>query len=324
MRQRRQLRDRARLLKHRLTTSTQFALGLPGVGEPVSVTRSDYEALIRAHVADTITELTDTIADAGLEVDDISVIYRIGGAAITPLVRGALDDLRRPVQEEDHWKLVVALGAVTAPAERTENQRRAGHRRPTTDLSPESGAPAASDPTAAARLLERLVAGTDPELSSNAAVQLARMPLPDKLTARHDYAVSAALVGDYGLACSELEAVVRERAAALGAQHLDALSTRRLLAQFRMLSGESERAAGEFAELSKIYRSLHDPWALVCDYYHSQCTKSVAVDTEYLKRLHEAAAKLCTQYVEQFGPDPPRRCQRVSCWSSCMSSIIIV
>jgi hypothetical protein len=313
LRQRRQLRDRARLLKHRLTTSTEFALGLPGVGEPVSVTRSDYETLIRGHVADTITELTDTIADAGLEVDDISVIYRIGGAAITPLVRGALDDLRRPVQEEDHWKLVVALGAVTAPAERAENQKRAVPRRPTTDLPPASDARsvidrasaalAVSDPTTAARLLERLVAGTDPELSSNAAVQLARMPLPDKLTARHDYAVSAALVGDYGLACSELEAVARERAAALGAQHLDTLSTRRLLAQARMLSGESERAAGEFAELSKMYRSLHDPWALVCDYYHSQCNKSVAADTEYLNRLHEAAAKLCTQYVQQFGPD---------------------
>ncbi len=304
LQQRRQLRDRARRLKHTLTTSTEFALGLPGVGEPVSVTRSDYEALIRGHVADTITELSETISDAGLEIDEISVIYRIGAAARTPLVRAALDDLGPPVQEDDdHWKLVVALGAVTAAAERTDNQQRSVPGRATTDLPPASGAPAASDPTAAARLLERRVAGADPELSSSAAVQLARMPLPDRLTARHDHAVTAALVGDYGLACSELEAVVRERTAALGAQHLDTLGSRRLLAQFRMLSGESERAAGEFAEVSKTYRSLHDPWALACDYFHSQCDKSVAVDVDYLKRLQQAAAKLCAQYVQQFGPD---------------------
>ena len=304
LRQRRQLRDRARRLKHLLTTSTEFALGLPGVGEPVSVTRSDYEALIRGHVADTITELSETISDAGLEIDDVSVIYRIGGAARTPLVRAALDDLGSPVQEDDdHWKLVVALGAVTAPAERTENQKRSVPRRATTDLPPASNALAASDPTAAARSLERLAAGADPELSSSAAIQLARMPLPHKLTARHDHAVTAALVGDYGLACSEFEAVVRERTAALGAQHLDTLGSRRLLAQFRMLSGETERAAGEFAEVSKTYRSLHDPWALVCDYYHSQCDRSVAVDVDYLKRLQQAAAKLCAQYVEQFAPD---------------------
>jgi Hsp70 protein len=296
LRQRRQLRDRARLLKHRLTTSTEFTLGLPGISEAVSVTRSDYEALIREQVADTITELNDTICDAGLEIDDISVIYRIGGAAITPLVRSALDELRRPVQQEDHWKLVVALGAVTIPAERTENRPRAATTRPTTGLAP-------SDPTTATRMLERLVAAADPELSSNAAVQLARMPLPDKLTARHDHALTAALVGNYSLACSELEAVLRERTAALGAQHPDTLSTRRLLAQFRMLSGETERAAGEFAELSNMYRSLNDPWALVCDYYHSQCAKNVAVDTDYLKRLHDAAAKLCAQYVKHFGPD---------------------
>ncbi|OBG29603.1 Hsp70 family protein [Mycobacterium sp. 852002-51057_SCH5723018] len=303
LRQRRQLRQRAQLLKHRLTTLREFTLGLPGVREPVSVTLSEYETLIRGHVEDTITELSQTISDAGLEIDDISVIYRIGGAAITPVVRAALDELRRPVrQDEDHWKLVVALGAVTMPAERTENQKRARPKRSTTDLPPASDALAASDPTATARSLERLVAGADPELSSSAAVQLARMPLPDKLTARHDHAVTAALMGDYGLACSELEAVVRERTAALGARHPDTIGSRRLLAQFRMLSGESERAAGEFAELSKTYRSLNDPWALVCDYYHSQCDKSVSVDVDYLRRLHQAAAKLCTQYVEEFGP----------------------
>ncbi|MEZ0352082.1 Hsp70 family protein [Mycobacterium sp. pR1184] len=311
LRQRRQLRDRARLLKHRLTTAKEFALSLPGVGEPVTVTRFDYESLIRAHVVATTTELSETISDAGLDIDDISVIYRVGGAAITPLVRAELDDLLRPrdgrawspsVQtDEEHWKLVVALGAVTMPAERTQHQRP--RRRPVTTTETPPASAAASDPTAAVRSLERQVAGTDPELASIAAVQLARIPLLDRLTARHDGALSAATVGDYGLACTELEAVVRERTATLGAQHSDTLQSRRLLAQFRMLSGETNRAAIEFAEMSKTYRALNDPWALVCDYYHSQCANDIAVDTGYLSRLHEAAATLCAQHVQQFGPD---------------------
>ena len=110
---RRQLQGRVRLLKEALTSQNTKTLRLPGLTSPVVVTRAEYEELIREHVDDTVTELEDTIAEAGLEPAELTAIYRIGGAARTPLVGAALDRLHLQVKTTNHPKLVVAQGAAT-------------------------------------------------------------------------------------------------------------------------------------------------------------------------------------------------------------------
>ena len=113
-RRRRQLQARVRLLKEGLSNAVDKRVRLPAVADPVVVTRGEYEALIRRRIEDTVTELEDTIAEAGLSPDQITAIYRIGGAARTPLVGSLMERLRLPVKTTDHPKLVVAQGAATA------------------------------------------------------------------------------------------------------------------------------------------------------------------------------------------------------------------
>ena len=114
-RQHRQLQERVRRLKEALSQEPEKRIRLPGVRDQVLVTRGEYEDLIREHVNDTVTELEDTIAEAGLEPQMLTAIYRIGGAARTPLVGAALDGFHLPVRTTDHPKLVVAQGAATRP-----------------------------------------------------------------------------------------------------------------------------------------------------------------------------------------------------------------
>jgi YVTN family beta-propeller protein len=125
------LQARVRLLKEQLTTTKSVNFDLPGVPEPKLVTRGDYEALIADSIDATITQLEDTIADAGLTPQDLNAIYLIGNAARTPLVGDALDRLRRPVRTFDHFKLVVAQGAATPTATTPEPPPPPVHIRPT-------------------------------------------------------------------------------------------------------------------------------------------------------------------------------------------------
>jgi actin-like ATPase involved in cell morphogenesis/cbb3-type cytochrome oxidase subunit 3 len=113
---RRRLQARVHLLKEGLSNAVEKRVPLPGVADPVVVTRREYEALIRQRIEETVTELEDTIAEAGLAPDRITAIYRIGGAARTPLVGAVMERLRLPVKTTDHPKLVVAQGAaICAP-----------------------------------------------------------------------------------------------------------------------------------------------------------------------------------------------------------------
>jgi hypothetical protein len=112
-RQRRRLQQRVGLLKTGLSSSPDKRIQLPGVKDPVVVTRAEYEALIAGDVDATVAELETTISDAGLTADQLTAIYRIGGAARTPLVGAVLDRLHVPLKVLDQPKLVVAKGAAT-------------------------------------------------------------------------------------------------------------------------------------------------------------------------------------------------------------------
>ena len=114
---RRQLQGKVHLLKEALTSQNTKNLRLPGLSSPVIVTRTEYEDLIRQHIDDTVTELEDTIAEAGLEPAELTAIYRVGGAARTPLVGAALGEFHLKVKATNHPKLVVAQGAATIPTQ---------------------------------------------------------------------------------------------------------------------------------------------------------------------------------------------------------------
>ena len=100
-----------RQVKEELSEHTQRTVHLPGLPEPVLVTRTEFENLIRTDLDATIAELEATLARAGLTPDQLTAIYRIGGASRIPLVGSLLDQLQRPVRVVDHPKTVVALGA---------------------------------------------------------------------------------------------------------------------------------------------------------------------------------------------------------------------
>ena len=100
-----------RQLKEELSEHTQRTVRLPGLAEPVLVTRTEFENLIRTDLDATIAELEATLARAGLTADQLAGIYRIGGASRIPLVGSLLDQFQRPVFVVDHPKTVVALGA---------------------------------------------------------------------------------------------------------------------------------------------------------------------------------------------------------------------
>ena len=109
-----------RQLKEELSEHTQRTVRLPGLAEPVLVTRAEFENLIRADLDATIAELEATLARAGLTTDQLAGIYRIGGASRIPLVGSLLDQIRRPVYVVDHPKTVVALGAAVDTARPVE------------------------------------------------------------------------------------------------------------------------------------------------------------------------------------------------------------
>lgn len=117
---RRALQAEVRQLKEALSDHTQQTIRLPGIPEPVLVTRAELEALIHADIEATVGELTATVRRAGLVTEQLSAVYRIGGASRIPLVGTMLDQLHRPVRVVDHPKTVVSLGAATTPPSASE------------------------------------------------------------------------------------------------------------------------------------------------------------------------------------------------------------
>jgi hypothetical protein len=120
---RRRVLDAAvRQVKEELSEHTQRTVRLPGLAEPVLVTRTEFETLIRSDLDATIAELEATLARAGLTADQLTGIYRIGGASRIPLVGSLLDQFQRPVHVVDHPKTVVALGAAVDSAQSVESE----------------------------------------------------------------------------------------------------------------------------------------------------------------------------------------------------------
>jgi Hsp70 protein len=135
---RRALQAEVRQLKEALSDHTQQTIRLPGITEPVLVTRAELEALVHADLEATIGELAATIRRAGLQPDQLAGIYRIGGASRMPLVGSLLDQLQRPVRVVDHPKTVVSHGAAV--------RRRQPSDAPSEDVANDAGSVSLAEP----------------------------------------------------------------------------------------------------------------------------------------------------------------------------------
>ncbi|HZS19920.1 MAG TPA: Hsp70 family protein, partial [Pseudonocardiaceae bacterium] len=100
-----------------LDSETVIPVFLPERNFDVTVTRTQFEGLIRGHVESTIGALERTLRSAQIAPKDIDAVLLVGGSSRIPLVTNMLTDiLGRPVVVDTHPKYAVALGAAILAA----------------------------------------------------------------------------------------------------------------------------------------------------------------------------------------------------------------
>jgi YVTN family beta-propeller protein len=93
---------------------TTIPVFLPGRHLEVTLSRSNFEDMIRAPVESTIGVLERTLRSAGLEAGELSSVLLVGGSSRIPLVaRMVTEQLGCPTVVDTHPKYAVALGAAT-------------------------------------------------------------------------------------------------------------------------------------------------------------------------------------------------------------------
>ena len=117
-------REELREAKEALSTDSRYSLVVPGVADPVGVTRRELEELIEPQLRRTVDLLAGAIGDAGVAPGDLAAIFLTGGSSRIPLVSALIaQELGVTPQTRDDPKAVVALGAVKAA-------RRSGGAQP--------------------------------------------------------------------------------------------------------------------------------------------------------------------------------------------------
>ncbi|HET6949306.1 MAG TPA: Hsp70 family protein, partial [Acidimicrobiales bacterium] len=107
--------------KEALSSDTDVSIPvlLPGLQTEVRLTRSEFEAMIRPAIAETIVALRRAVRSAGVSADDISAVLLVGGSSRIPLVAQMVGaELGRPIAIDAHPKDAIAFGAAIAVAER--------------------------------------------------------------------------------------------------------------------------------------------------------------------------------------------------------------
>jgi molecular chaperone DnaK (HSP70) len=98
-----------------------LTLPLPSGRQELTITRLEFNAVIRPSVELTVGALRRTVASAGLTDDDLSAVLLAGGSSRIPLVTQLVfEEFDRPVRVTQHPKFTVALGAATIAAHATE------------------------------------------------------------------------------------------------------------------------------------------------------------------------------------------------------------
>ena len=112
---------RALTVRAKIDLSTEpdvtLTVPLPSGPRELTVTRLEFNAVIRPSVELTVSALRRTIASAGLRDDDLSSVLLAGGSSRIPLVTQLVfEEFDRPVRVSQHPKFTVALGAATVAA----------------------------------------------------------------------------------------------------------------------------------------------------------------------------------------------------------------
>jgi actin-like ATPase involved in cell morphogenesis len=111
------LREECIAAKEALSTDTDVSIPvlLPNLQTEVRLTRSEFEAMIRPSIAETIEALNRAIRNAGLTPDDLAAVLLVGGSSRIPLIAQMVTaELGRPIAVDQHPKHSVALGAAIA------------------------------------------------------------------------------------------------------------------------------------------------------------------------------------------------------------------
>ena len=99
-------------------TDVSITVMLPKLQTEVRLTRSEFEALIRAPLNETVEVLKRTVRGAHLELDQISRILLVGGSSRIPLVAELVASAtNRPIAIDANPKDAIAFGAALAAAQ---------------------------------------------------------------------------------------------------------------------------------------------------------------------------------------------------------------
>ena len=98
-------------------TETSIPVLLPNVMTEVRLTRTEFEAMIRPTLQNSIVALQRALRSANVQPNDISRVLLVGGSSRIPLVAELVGaELGRPVAIDAHPKHAIALGAAIAAA----------------------------------------------------------------------------------------------------------------------------------------------------------------------------------------------------------------
>jgi molecular chaperone DnaK len=90
---------------------------LPNVQTEVRLVRSEFEAMIRPAIGQTIEALRRALRGAGVAPDDLAAVLLVGGSSKIPLVAQLVAaEVGRPIAVDIHPKHTVAMGAAIAAA----------------------------------------------------------------------------------------------------------------------------------------------------------------------------------------------------------------
>jgi actin-like ATPase involved in cell morphogenesis len=159
------LREECVEAKEALSSDTEATIPvlLPNVQSEVRLTRSEFEAMVRPTLTDTIDALRRALRSAGVEASELDKVLLVGGSSRIPIVAQMVSAaLDRPVAVDTDPKLAVASGAAMAAT-----RALAG-----------GGAPKAT-PTPSVLSAETAAPVPKATLASTSSTATARTPSPD-------------------------------------------------------------------------------------------------------------------------------------------------
>ncbi|MEV0696844.1 Hsp70 family protein [Saccharopolyspora sp. NPDC050389] len=129
----------------------RLTIPLPSGPREVTITRLEFNEMIKPSVRLTTDALHRTTASAGLRVDDLSAVLLAGGSSRVPLVaQQVAQEFNKPVRVTLHPKFTVALGAALISAQPRPATPPPNPRPAPVGPPPPAGRPPAGPPQSAA------------------------------------------------------------------------------------------------------------------------------------------------------------------------------